>query len=247
MISWHMNATQGGVNLHPGVNLLPGANLHTGANCAHEHGFRIKGEYYDYLYYVFAHRGKTVIPRFASCYKWEFLRTNCWQLHILETMLSLMISPRDLVKGPRPSAVGRPTFTKSNMPGDIVSICQLQSCFLFCKNNVKLWVMGEKVCLVILQIRACNVLMFHILDIGLLAIWLFEKISLYRNETKQQFIPSYFAKSRLYAGLYPHSACTSAISLTQQENVRNVKKFECKRENRLTIVRKLTMSMLSLF
>ena len=30
-ISWHMNATQGGANLHPGVNL--------GANCAHEHGF----------------------------------------------------------------------------------------------------------------------------------------------------------------------------------------------------------------
>ena len=27
-ISWHMNATQGGANLHPGVNLLPGANLH---------------------------------------------------------------------------------------------------------------------------------------------------------------------------------------------------------------------------
>ena len=26
-ISWHMNATQGGANLHPG------------ANCAHEHGF----------------------------------------------------------------------------------------------------------------------------------------------------------------------------------------------------------------
>ena len=34
-ISWHMNATQGGANLHPGVNLLPGAN------CAHEHGFRL--------------------------------------------------------------------------------------------------------------------------------------------------------------------------------------------------------------
>ena len=25
---WHMNATQGGANLHPGVNLHPGANLH---------------------------------------------------------------------------------------------------------------------------------------------------------------------------------------------------------------------------
>ena len=37
-ISWHMNATQGGANLHPGVNLLPGANLHPDANCAHEHG-----------------------------------------------------------------------------------------------------------------------------------------------------------------------------------------------------------------
>ena len=23
-IYWHMNATQGGANLHPGVNLLPG-------------------------------------------------------------------------------------------------------------------------------------------------------------------------------------------------------------------------------
>ena len=39
-ICWRMNATQGGVNLHPGVNLLPGANLHPGANCAHEHGLR---------------------------------------------------------------------------------------------------------------------------------------------------------------------------------------------------------------
>ena len=38
-ISWHMNATQGGANLHPGVNLLPGANLHPHANCAHKHGF----------------------------------------------------------------------------------------------------------------------------------------------------------------------------------------------------------------
>ena len=33
-IYWHMNATQGGANLHPGVN------LHPGANCAHEHGLR---------------------------------------------------------------------------------------------------------------------------------------------------------------------------------------------------------------
>ena len=32
-IYWHMNATQGGANLHPGVK------LHPGANCAHEHGF----------------------------------------------------------------------------------------------------------------------------------------------------------------------------------------------------------------
>ena len=39
-IYWHMNATQGGANLHPGVNLHPGATLHPGANCAHEHGFR---------------------------------------------------------------------------------------------------------------------------------------------------------------------------------------------------------------
>ena len=39
-IYWHMNATQGGANLHPGVNLPPGADLHPGANCAHEHGFR---------------------------------------------------------------------------------------------------------------------------------------------------------------------------------------------------------------
>ena len=38
-IYWHMNATQGGANLHPGVNLHPGANLHPAANCAHEHGF----------------------------------------------------------------------------------------------------------------------------------------------------------------------------------------------------------------
>ena len=28
-IYWHMNATQGGANLHPG------------ANCAHEHGLRV--------------------------------------------------------------------------------------------------------------------------------------------------------------------------------------------------------------
>ena len=40
-IYWHMNATQGGANLHPGVNLPPGANLHPGANCAHEHGLRV--------------------------------------------------------------------------------------------------------------------------------------------------------------------------------------------------------------
>ena len=39
-IYWHMNAMQGGANLHPGVNLLPGANLHPGANCAHEHCLR---------------------------------------------------------------------------------------------------------------------------------------------------------------------------------------------------------------
>ena len=37
-IHWHMNATEGGANLHPGVNLLPGANLYSGANCAHERG-----------------------------------------------------------------------------------------------------------------------------------------------------------------------------------------------------------------
>ena len=41
----HMNATQGGANLHPGVKLLPGANLHPGANCAHEHGFRFRCNY----------------------------------------------------------------------------------------------------------------------------------------------------------------------------------------------------------
>ena len=40
-IYWHMNATQGGANLHPGVNLHLGANLHPGANCAYEHGFRV--------------------------------------------------------------------------------------------------------------------------------------------------------------------------------------------------------------
>ena len=40
-IYWHMNATQGGANLHPGVNLPPGADLHPGANCAHEHGLRL--------------------------------------------------------------------------------------------------------------------------------------------------------------------------------------------------------------
>ena len=39
-IYWHMNATQGGANLHPGVNLLPGANLHPRAKCAHEHAFK---------------------------------------------------------------------------------------------------------------------------------------------------------------------------------------------------------------
>ena len=39
-IYWHMNATQGGANLHPGVNFHPGANLHPGANCAYEHGLR---------------------------------------------------------------------------------------------------------------------------------------------------------------------------------------------------------------
>ena len=40
-IYWHVNATQGGENLHPGVNLHQGANLHhPGANCAYEHGLR---------------------------------------------------------------------------------------------------------------------------------------------------------------------------------------------------------------
>ena len=40
-IYWHMNAMQGGANLHPGVNLHPGANLHLGANCAYEHGLKL--------------------------------------------------------------------------------------------------------------------------------------------------------------------------------------------------------------
>ena len=39
MISLHMNATQGGANLHPSAKIHPGANLHPGANTAHEHGF----------------------------------------------------------------------------------------------------------------------------------------------------------------------------------------------------------------
>ena len=38
-IYWHMNATQGGANLHPGVLLHPGTNLHPGANSANEHSF----------------------------------------------------------------------------------------------------------------------------------------------------------------------------------------------------------------
>ena len=37
-ISWHMNATQGGANLHPCVKLLPGASLHPVQFSAHEHG-----------------------------------------------------------------------------------------------------------------------------------------------------------------------------------------------------------------
>ena len=41
-IYWHMNATQGGANLHPDVNSHPGANLHPGANCAYEHGLSLK-------------------------------------------------------------------------------------------------------------------------------------------------------------------------------------------------------------
>ena len=49
-IYWHMNATQGGANLHPGVNLPPGANLHPGANCAHEHGLSLyKVIFYEFL------------------------------------------------------------------------------------------------------------------------------------------------------------------------------------------------------
>lgn len=36
----HMNATQGGANLHPGVYLHPGADLHPGVNFACEHSFR---------------------------------------------------------------------------------------------------------------------------------------------------------------------------------------------------------------
>ena len=43
-IYWHMNATQGGANLHPGVNLYPGANLHPGANCAYEFGLSVSME-----------------------------------------------------------------------------------------------------------------------------------------------------------------------------------------------------------
>ena len=42
MISLHMNATQGGANLHPGAKIHPSAKIHSGANTAHEHGFRIK-------------------------------------------------------------------------------------------------------------------------------------------------------------------------------------------------------------
>ena len=36
-----MNATLGGVNLHPGANLHPGTT-----NCAYEHGFRLGITYY---------------------------------------------------------------------------------------------------------------------------------------------------------------------------------------------------------
>ena len=37
----HMNATQGGANLHPSAKIHPGAKIHLGANTAHEHGFRV--------------------------------------------------------------------------------------------------------------------------------------------------------------------------------------------------------------
>ena len=40
-IYWHMNATQGGANLHTSVNLHPEANLHPGANCAYEHSLSL--------------------------------------------------------------------------------------------------------------------------------------------------------------------------------------------------------------
>ena len=40
-IYWHMNATQGGANLHPGVNLLLGANLHPDAKYENEHSIKL--------------------------------------------------------------------------------------------------------------------------------------------------------------------------------------------------------------
>ena len=57
-IYWHMNATQGGANLHPGVNLPPGANLHPGANCAHEHGLRLSCLSWLVLRHVLAPRSR---------------------------------------------------------------------------------------------------------------------------------------------------------------------------------------------
>ena len=41
MISLHMNATQGGANMHPRADLYPGVFLHPGANTANEHGLRL--------------------------------------------------------------------------------------------------------------------------------------------------------------------------------------------------------------
>ena len=42
MSSLHMNATQGGANMHPG------AKIHPGANIAHEHGLR---PFYEFQYF----------------------------------------------------------------------------------------------------------------------------------------------------------------------------------------------------
>ena len=90
----HMNATLGGVNLHPGVNLLPGANLHPGANCAHEHGFRSEKKGADQLR---GYREADLRLCFRTCRKPVLSRRGYIIMVVLKYSYNARTSPYSLI------------------------------------------------------------------------------------------------------------------------------------------------------